>query len=211
MSQMEAPTSDPAVARDTLAARLGRARRRYGVRRIPGRVWHHARRRMVGDACLVYRFDTSLAPDPVGGLRIERYVRWADVQTAVADAIGAAEGTAALSTVEENVRQGRSLWVAALDGRVAGYLLIARRHQLETWYVPLQEHDLVVYSVVVFPDLRGKGIAPSMVAEAVLSELAPGQQAYVDTRAWNASAIRFILKAGFRHIATRQPPGRRGA
>ena len=193
---------------DPLMARFQRAMRRYGVRGLPRRAWERVRRRLAGDDCLVYRREASRQHNPVAGLCVHRYDDWKMIEPATIEAITRSAGVSATHKLQRHSDDGNVMWVASLDGRVAGYLLTVRGSQLDRWHVEIADHDLVVYSVVVFPEFRGRGIAPALVGEVIAGELAAGQYAFIDTKVWNTAAIRFILKAGFQRISpSPSPPG----
>lgn len=139
-------------------------------------------------------------PNPVAGLCVHRYDDWKMIEPATIEAVAISAGVSATRKLEMHSDDGNVMWVASLDGRVAGYLLTVRGSQLDRWHVQIADHDLVVYSVIVFPEFRGRGIAPALVGEVIASEVAAGQYAFIDTKAWNTAAIRFILKAGFQRV-----------
>jgi ribosomal protein S18 acetylase RimI-like enzyme len=190
---------------DSPIARLERAVHRYGVGGLPKRAWERIRRRLVGDDSLVYRRDSSIQVDPVAGLRVDRYDDWEQIDPATVESITSAAGISATKRLETHSDDGNLLWVACLDERVAGYLLTVRGSQLDRWHVRIADDDLVVYSVVVFPEFRGRGIAPALVERVIAAEVIAGQHAFIDTKAWNTPAIRFIVKAGFQRVSSSSP------
>jgi ribosomal protein S18 acetylase RimI-like enzyme len=136
---------------------------------------------------------------------VHRYDDWKKIEPEMVEAITSSAGISATQKLETHSDEGNLLWVASLDQRVAGYLLTVRGSQLDRWHVQIADHDLVVYSVVVFPEFRGRGIAPALVERVIAAEMQAGQHAFIDTNAWNTSAIRFILKAGFRRVSSSPP------
>lgn len=187
-------------------ARLERATKRYGVSGLPKRVWVHAKRRLVGGRPLIYSRRGPIEGEPPSGLTVERFSRWDEIGAGTAVAISDSEGSSATGALQKHVGEGRTLWVARQDGEVAGYLLTARGSQAAPWLMPIADDDLILYSVVVIPTFRGRGIAPALAGQVLRSELEEGQSAYIDTRAWNESAIRFIDKADFRPVAAGSGP-----
>ena len=186
-------------------ARLRRATKRYGVSGLPKRAWMHAKRRLVASRPLIYSRSGPVEGVPSAGFTVERFSNWEELGSATA-AVSESEGSSATRALRKQVGEGRVLWVARQDGEVAGYLLTARGRQAEPWLMPIAEEDLILYSVVVIPSFRGRGIAPTLAEQVLRSELRDGQLAYIDTKAWNSSAIRFIDKADFRPVADASGP-----
>ena len=59
--------------------------------------------------------------------------------------------------------QGALLSIGLVNGRPASYLSSLRSGYLETWYVPLEPNDIIIFSVVTFFRFRGFGLARLMI------------------------------------------------
>ena len=92
------------------------------------------------------------------------------------------------------------MWVAALHGRLAGYQWTNAGHRVGRWHVELDPDDLVIYSVVTMPELRGHGLAAAMTCH-IIDTLEP-DRAFIDCMEWNTSSRRFIRRAGFEQVTT---------
>jgi ribosomal protein S18 acetylase RimI-like enzyme len=94
------------------------------------------------------------------------------------------------------------MWLALVDGKLAGYLWSRTGRYLPRWFVPLAEDDLVFFAATTFPEFRGRGIAPALMRYIMQQEMKGRGTAYVDCAQWNKAAARFFEKAGFTRIGT---------
>jgi ribosomal protein S18 acetylase RimI-like enzyme len=112
--------------------------------------------------------------------------------------------------LESHFARGASLWLALdAEGELAGSAWLLPASGLRAWYMPVAEHDLVVFGVVTSPALRGRGVAPAIIAAALKVMMAPGTTAYADIKQWNRPSLRLFEKLGFEVVAVR--PAQRDA
>jgi len=100
----------------------------------------------------------------------------------------------------EDVRRNH-LWVAELDGAVAGVAALTQEQDEEyaqaDWDVT--EPALVTHRLAVDPAAQGRGVALALMAEAERQAVAQGLQVLrVDTNSENAVTQRLFPKLGYR-------------
>ncbi len=93
------------------------------------------------------------------------------------------------------------LWVAELDGAVAGVAALTQDQDAEyaqaNW--DAAEPALVTHRLAVDPAAQGRGVALALMAEAERQAMAQGLKALrVDTNSENASTQRLFPKLGYR-------------
>lgn len=89
--------------------------------------------------------------------------------------------------------ESRAIWVAEIDGKVAGCLWA-----MESFHPVTGRPDLFVVNVAIFPDYQGRGLARKLFAEAVaLAEerRIPVVRLFVNPR--NEAAYKLYLQLGF--------------
>jgi GNAT superfamily N-acetyltransferase len=101
--------------------------------------------------------------------------------------------------------EGAHLWLLRDDGHAAAALWTIEGNSLDTWYVPLRPHDIVVYAVVTHPIRRGRGLASRLACAAARAELTPDNDLFLDCRRWNLAAQRAFQRVGFKPFATVSP------
>ncbi|HEV8607744.1 MAG TPA: GNAT family N-acetyltransferase [Tepidisphaeraceae bacterium] len=94
------------------------------------------------------------------------------------------------------------MWMALMDGKLAGFLWSRKGRHVPKWFVPLGDDDLQFFAAVTFDEFRGRGIAPAMMRYIMQQEMNGRGAAYVDCAQWNAPAARFFEKAGFSRMGT---------
>jgi len=94
------------------------------------------------------------------------------------------------------------MWMAFLDGKLAGFLWSRKSKYIPKWFVPLGDDDLQFFAATIFEEFRGRGIAPAMMRYIMEQEMNSRGTAYVDCAQWNKPAARYFEKAGFTRIVT---------
>ena len=102
--------------------------------------------------------------------------------------------------VFENDVALQQLWLAEIDGRVAGVAALTAEQEPEYANVgwDLAEPSVVVHRLAVDPELRGKGAAAALMLQAEV--VARAQKAWVirvDTSTANAATQRLFPKLGY--------------
>ena len=91
-------------------------------------------------------------------------------------------------------RPGVELWVAELDGEVAGYAIL--------WCI-LEEGELA--NIAVHDDLRGRGIGSELLDQMMfVAERAGVRNLYLEVRESNEGALRLYSGRGFEEIGVRK-------
>ncbi|MBN1491124.1 MAG: GNAT family N-acetyltransferase [Phycisphaerae bacterium] len=149
--------------------------------------------------------DTLSMPEE---LRFARYATPESIPPEQLYALKEAQGDVHVQEHLRWMRQGAVLWVAVLDGKIAGSQLCCLGRHLRRWFVPLQDHDLIIFRVNTVSEFRGRGISPLMMRHIITHEAKGGARTYADCKVYNRPSIRSIEKAGFRRIATARPLSR---
>ncbi len=98
----------------------------------------------------------------------------------------------------ERFRSGASVWIARLDGRVAGYGWTMIGRTIAPHYYPLGGNDVHMFDFLVFPEFRGKGVNPSLVSLILNAMAEEGRiRAYIEVREWNQPQLNSLGKTGF--------------
>ena len=85
-------------------------------------------------------------------------------------------------------------WVAELDGRLVGMLVL--------WMIVDEAH---IATVATHPDFRRQGIAKCLLAEALESAYNEGaQRALLEVRAGNEVALKMYARFGFEEVGRRE-------
>jgi GNAT superfamily N-acetyltransferase len=92
------------------------------------------------------------------------------------------------------------LWMAMQNDLPFGYLWTARARDLRHWHIALNPDDVVIYSVTVFAEYRGLGLAPAATRLVAERDWGADAGVYLDCAWWNTSAHRAFSKAGFRRV-----------
>lgn len=103
------------------------------------------------------------------------------------------------------MEHGAALWVARVDGRIAGLSMSRRGDRFRKWFVPLTCDDVVIFRNMTLPGFRGRGVCPSLMRHILKEERRPRGRAFIDCRVYNLASIRSIEKAGFRRIGKSRP------
>lgn len=89
--------------------------------------------------------------------------------------------------------ESRAIWVAEVEGKVAGCLWA-----MESFHPVTGMPDLFVVNVAIFPDFQGRGLARKLFAEAVdlaKKKRIPVVRLFVNPR--NEAAYKLYLQLGF--------------
>jgi len=148
--------------------------------------------------------DAAGVPD---GLNIARYADLEEIPKQVLAELVDSHGLPFMDNLRKELAGQAVLWVGLINGRAAGLLLTRLGCHITRWFVPLRDHDLIIFAVGTVAEYRGRGIAPAMMRHTMASELRGDGRAFIDCKVWNKASIRSIQKAGFRWVATKKPIG----
>lgn len=100
--------------------------------------------------------------------------------------------------IAERFAAGAELWLARIEGALAGFGWSIKGATIVPNYVPLQPNEVHLFDFFVFPNFRGRGVNPALV-DAILCELAEHNiaRAYIECAAWNAPQLRSLEKTPF--------------
>jgi len=87
------------------------------------------------------------------------------------------------------------------DSFWAGIVFTRRGRQFDSWYVPLDDDDVVYFRLGVRKEFRGHGIASRLLRYGMYADLQNGGRGFIDCRVYNSPSIRAIGRAGFRFLA----------
>jgi len=135
------------------------------------------------------------------GLVIERIDTW-EAAGSWMNAIRARRTEKHLELIQRELADHGVMWMAFLDGKLAGFLWSRKSKYIPKWFVPLGDDDLQFFAATIFEEFRGRGIAPAMMRYIMEQEMNSRGTAYVDCAQWNKPAARYFEKAGFTRIVT---------
>lgn len=97
---------------------------------------------------------------------------------------------------------GSELWLAKVNGRVAGFGWTLVGKTVSPHYFTLGANEVHFFDFHVFPEFRGRGINIALI-EKILTTLStqPLSRAHIECAAWNHAQIRSLSKTPFRRQA----------
>lgn len=138
--------------------------------------------------------------DYVGRWEVVRVPTREDLTSEQYDALIAEEGALINSLLEREFSLNGIMWLALVDGNIAGYAWSRRYDGNRGWYVKLNPDDVIVLATVTFVAYRGRGLMSDLVLTAIREEVPSHGRAYIDCKAWNVPAIKYIERSGFERI-----------
>ncbi len=114
-----------------------------------------------------------------------------------------------IGSIEERSRDiahrfelGSELWLAKVNGRVAGFGWTLVGKTVSPHYFTLRANEVHFFDFYVFPEYRGRGINIALI-EKILTTLStqPISRAHIDCAAWNHAQIRSLSKTPFHRQA----------
>jgi GNAT superfamily N-acetyltransferase len=99
----------------------------------------------------------------------------------------------------ERFARGAIIWLARWDGRLAGYGWTLVGSTVEPYYFPFGGNDVHLFDFLVFPEFRGRGVNPALVAH-ILNQMSADHRtrAYIEVAEWNQPQLNSLSKTGFR-------------
>ncbi|MCA9068228.1 MAG: GNAT family N-acetyltransferase [Planctomycetaceae bacterium] len=185
--------------------RFQRSIRRYGILSAIGRLTSATFNRCFRARLCVWVWNAG-GPfnNPTNGVEVNRYETLESLPQTILEELIRRDGEEFLTrTTEEFVDHG-VLWVATVEGQVAGYQWSCRGDFVRNWHFELTASDVLIFSTVTFHEFRGRGIAGAILAR-ICDEVPSGGRACADCMVWNTPAVRCFQKAGFQKVAERKP------
>jgi ribosomal protein S18 acetylase RimI-like enzyme len=114
-----------------------------------------------------------------------------------------------IGSIEERSRDianrfelGSELWLAKVNGRVAGFGWTLVGKTVSPHYFTLGANEVHFFDFHVFPEYRGRGINIALI-EKILTTLSaqPLSRAHIECAAWNHAQIRSLSKTPFHRQA----------
>lgn len=100
--------------------------------------------------------------------------------------------------IEQRLNQGASLWLIKCGERLAGYGWTLQARTIEPYYFPLGSEDVHFFDFYVFPQYRGRGINPLLVAHILRSIASECRgRAFIETAEWNEAQLVSLAKTAF--------------
>lgn len=114
-------------------------------------------------------------------------------------------GTTIAATIRDAARDGAKSYVAQSEsGDAICYLLVQTGASLDSWFIPLDDGDAVLYSIVTHPSARGQRLAGRLAVQVAELYVEAGNRALLDCAVWNISAHKAFEAAGF--VRLREEP-----
>jgi ribosomal protein S18 acetylase RimI-like enzyme len=103
--------------------------------------------------------------------------------------------------INERFAKGAWLWLIKVGGDLAGYGWTLRGVTIEPYYFPLVSGDAHLFDFHVFPQYRGQGMNPLLVAH-ILDGLAGSgvSRAFIEAAEWNEAQLASLRKTPFRQL-----------
>ena len=93
---------------------------------------------------------------------------------------------------------GSELWLAKVDGKLAGFGWTINAKTIEPYFFPLQRDDVHLFDFYVFPEFRGRGINAAIIMD-ILHKLGTEKvcRAHIESAAWNNAQLCSLKKTAF--------------
>ena len=98
-------------------------------------------------------------------------------------------------------REGASVWLIRSDGKLAGFGWTLTGRTIKPHFFPFGPNDVHLFDFLVFPEFRGKGINPLLVAH-ILEQLGNERRtrAFIEAAEWNHAQLNSLAKTGFQML-----------
>lgn len=177
--------------------------RKNGLRSTIHRSWTAVQRiRHFGKMCLYECSLPMIEPGLDGGVIVERVVDGALAEEDRVRLLDSWDPDAKARQMADRFAAGSELWLARLNGILAGYGWTLQGRTVEPYFFPLQQQDVHLYDFFVYPEFRGQGVNIALV-NRILCALDGGtvRRALIECAAWNASQLRSLAKTRFHFYA----------
>jgi ribosomal protein S18 acetylase RimI-like enzyme len=107
----------------------------------------------------------------------------------------------AYRNIKERFARGAWLWVIKSGDDLAGYGWTMRALTIEPYYFPLASEDVHLFDFHVFPQYRGQGMNPLLVAYILHSLARSGvSRAFIEVAEWNEAQLASLRKTPFHQL-----------
>jgi GNAT superfamily N-acetyltransferase len=103
--------------------------------------------------------------------------------------------------LQERFSKGCSLWLARINGEIAGFVWSVPHKPVAPYFFPLMAQDVHLFDGVVLSEYRGRRILPAILNHILYELQKEGyERAFTETYSWNASPRKSLAKTPFRLI-----------
>jgi ribosomal protein S18 acetylase RimI-like enzyme len=187
-------------------SRLTEYYKRHGFEATIRRAGLAARRAVFSSRMVVFYCDLAkLTTAPVNipsSLRVERLRSYSELcRQDLQEMTSFWNPKQANRNIRERFGKGASLWLIKSGEKLAGYGWTLQGHTIEPYYFPLGQDDMHLFDFHVFPEYRGKGINPFLVAHMVDNlAMIGGGRAFIEAAEWNEAQLSSLRKTPFHRL-----------
>jgi GNAT superfamily N-acetyltransferase len=140
--------------------------------------------------------------NPTAGVCVERVGAATISKEDYAVMLGVWDPTIRSRQFAERFQAGSELWLAKVDGKLAGSGWTIQGRTIAPYFFRLQPGDVHLYDFLVLPQFRGRGVNVLLVMD-ILARLGAEQvhRAYIECALWNHAQLRSMAKTAFRRYA----------
>jgi ribosomal protein S18 acetylase RimI-like enzyme len=103
--------------------------------------------------------------------------------------------------IKERFAKGAWLWLIKFGDNLSGYGWTLRGHTIEPYYFPMALDDVHLFDFHVFPQYRGQGVNPLLVAHILQSLAGSGvARAFIEAAEWNEVQLASLRKTPFHQL-----------
>jgi ribosomal protein S18 acetylase RimI-like enzyme len=103
--------------------------------------------------------------------------------------------------IEERFKKSANLWLIKLGDRLAGYGWTIQGSTIEPYFFPLSKDDVHLFDYHIFPQFRGRGLNPLLLAHILQILAAEGIcRAFIEAAEWNEAQLSSLRKTQFRSL-----------
>ncbi|MGB8887754.1 MAG: GNAT family N-acetyltransferase [Candidatus Korobacteraceae bacterium] len=186
-------------------SRLGAYYTRHGFVDTIRRAGLAARRALFSSRSVLFYCDLATQappPDLPSFLKVERKKSAAELSPEELQAmISVWNPKLARRNIKERFDLGASLWLIKSYDKLAGFGWTLQGCTVDSHYFPLGQDDVHLFDFHVFPQYRGRGMNPLLVAH-ILSNLAAEcrGRAFIEAAEWNQAQLASLAKTPFRGL-----------
>lgn len=180
--------------------------KRHGFAETVRRAWLATRRRLFANRMVVYYCDLAKLPAmPVNVpelVRIQRVRREEELREEDCEAISSFwNPELAHRDIRDRFAKGACLWLIKSGDNLASYGWTLRALTIEPYYFPLAPEDAHLFDFHVFPQYRGQGMNPLLVAHILHSLAKNGvSRAFIEVAEWNEAQLASLRKTPFHQL-----------
>lgn len=104
--------------------------------------------------------------------------------------------------LEDRFSKGAFLWLIKHDKSLAGFVWSIIQKPVEPYFFPLTKKDVHLFDNLILPQYRGRGVNTILINHVLFEFKRRGfLRAFIETRAWNSSEIKSLIKTPFYKFA----------